>query len=69
MTYGWSEYFQVNLVNGYSIGLKVDKWDNGNLSYIGFIINTKRFGWYESYNKDGSIDPNYTGFYLNNKKL
>ena len=68
---GWyyNDFRQVNYVDGIWFGLLVDKWDSGNLESIVLRINDKRFGWYESYNMDGYVDPHLTGYFLNNEKI
>ena len=57
-----------NLANSSWFGFRVYKWD-GNLNYIGMYINSNRFGYFESYNVEGSIVPDLTGFYLNDRMI
>ena len=61
------DYRQLNYVNGNWFGFVIREWSNGNLSEIGLRINGKIFGWYEEYNKDGSINPVHSGFLLNGR--
>ena len=68
---GWDDngYRQANFINSNWFGFSVINWGNGNLSYIGLIINDERFGWYEEYDGDGTIDYEYGGFYLNDRRI
>ena len=68
---GWNDdgSRQFNLVNSNWFGFRVSKWYNGNLIDIGLRINDKKFGWFEYYNPDGSIDTENSGFFLNNDKI
>ena len=67
---GWNDnvYHHVNLVNGNWFGLIVNKWYDV-VNYTGLRINDKQFGWIESYNDDGFINTDLTGFYLNDRRI
>ena len=71
MNEGWfnSGYTQVNIINCYYIGFRAGMYLNGEIDYIGLVINGVWFGWFESYIGDGNIDEFHTGFYLNGVKI
>ena len=59
---GW---YEVNRINASWFGLIVKKSKKyGNLSYICTHVNGKLFGWFVSYNHDGSINNDYSGLFL-----
>ena len=63
------DYRQLNYVNGNWFGFVIREWSNGKLHYIGLFIDYKIFGWYEEYNQDGSIDTEWSGFYIRDVKI
>ena len=71
MINGWvvNAYDKVNKVNGDMFGFRLDNFYDGSLSSIGMCISDYRFGWFEDYNEDMSIDTDWTGFYLNNRMI
>ena len=60
---------QVNFINDIYFGLRVNKFVDGNLNYIGLNINHYKFGWNDYYYIDGSIDTHWSGFYLGDNKI
>ena len=66
-----SDIFDVsgNIINGNIFGLQIYGLDNYILDSIGLFINNKRFGCFDDYLFDGSIDEEYSGIYYNSNKV
>ena len=70
MNSGWCDngYRLSNFINENWIGVKINKCNDGQITFIGLLINDYVFGWCESYNMDGSIDNYITGNYIKDMK-
>jgi len=42
-------------------------WSNGELMWKGIHVNGERYGYFEWYNDDGSIDEDETCYFLKNE--
>lgn len=40
-------------------------WGTGQLEWKGIVVNGAEFGYHEFYNRNGSVDKDYTGYYFN----
>jgi antitoxin component YwqK of YwqJK toxin-antitoxin module len=54
--------------NGKKVGPWVRYYDNGQLSFKGNYKEGKRDGPWISHNKDGTVNPKFTGTYKDSKK-
>jgi len=43
-------------------------WDNGKLGWKGVFTSSGRLGYFEDYNKDGSVYKDYAGYWMNSNK-
>ena len=55
--------------NGKKDGYWVRYYDNGQLSFKGLYKEGKREGHWISHNKDGTVNPKFTGTYKESKKI
>jgi len=44
-------------------------YDNGRLYYKGVYVNGNAHGYFEVYNRNGSIDETYTGYRMSGEKV
>jgi antitoxin component YwqK of YwqJK toxin-antitoxin module len=60
---------QKEFENGEKKDPHVSYHDNGQLSFKGTYKEGKRDGHWVSYNKDGTINPKFTGTYKDSRKV